>query len=211
MWQKQKLPSEWKVQKYTVFLRKFPLFLRQVVITLNCVGALSTMSSFTTACCGFVWGLIKVSRKYFQDCTTKSPWTKASHFLPTTRKITQFSEGKEPKPGDKIVYTAGAFDLFRILNNKNVGRKCRRRLLVTFCCILTLSTKAIARTSLTSWTDVGHLDFLEQVAKLGDYLIVGLHTDPVSMLESNRKCQHSVNLFMYRLLFFLCANNLALY
>ena len=71
--------------------------------------------------------VIKMSRNYFQDCTTKSPWTKASHFLPTTRKITQFSEGKEPKPGDKIVYTAGAFDLFRILNIKNVGREDRRR------------------------------------------------------------------------------------
>ena len=67
--------------------------------------------------------VIKMSRNYFQDCTTKSPWTKASHFLPTTRKITQFSEGKEPKPGDKIVYTAGAFDLFRILNIKNVYRE----------------------------------------------------------------------------------------
>ncbi len=51
----------------------------------------------------------------FQDSTTKSPWTKTSQFLPTTKKITQFSEGKEPKPGDKIVYVAGAFDLFRIL------------------------------------------------------------------------------------------------
>lgn len=29
----------------------------------------------------------------------------------------QFSEGKDPKPGDKIVYTAGAFDLFRILES----------------------------------------------------------------------------------------------
>lgn len=26
---------------------------------------------------------------------------------------------------------------------------------------------------------VGHLDFLEQAKKHGDYLIVGLHTDPV--------------------------------
>lgn len=26
---------------------------------------------------------------------------------------------------------------------------------------------------------MGHLDFLEKARKLGDYLIVGLHTDPV--------------------------------
>lgn len=68
-----------------------------------------------------------------------SPWTGSSQFLPTSRKIMQFSDGKSPNPGDKIVYVAGAFDLFHI----------------------------------------GHLDFLEKAKSLGDYLIVGLHTDPV--------------------------------
>ncbi|KAJ8317929.1 hypothetical protein KUTeg_003020 [Tegillarca granosa] len=43
-----------------------------------------------------------------------SPWTGVSQFLPTSNKIIQFSEGKEPKPGDRIVYVAGAFDLFHI-------------------------------------------------------------------------------------------------
>ncbi|XP_001988302.2 ethanolamine-phosphate cytidylyltransferase isoform X2 [Drosophila grimshawi] len=74
-----------------------------------------------------------------QDSTAKSPWTGCSQFLPTTQKIIQFSDGKSPNPGDKIVYVAGAFDLFH----------------------------------------VGHLDFLEKASKFGDYLIVGLHTDPV--------------------------------
>ncbi|XP_043662278.1 ethanolamine-phosphate cytidylyltransferase-like isoform X1 [Drosophila teissieri] len=74
-----------------------------------------------------------------QDSAAKSPWTGCSQFLPTTQKIIQFSDGKSPNPGDKIVYVAGAFDLFH----------------------------------------VGHLDFLEKAKKLGDYLIVGLHTDPV--------------------------------
>jgi len=68
-----------------------------------------------------------------------SPWTGVSQFLPTTQKIIQFSDGKESKPGDRIVYVAGAFDLFH----------------------------------------VGHLDFLEKARAEGDYLIVGLHTDPV--------------------------------
>lgn len=69
-----------------------------------------------------------------------SPWTGASQFLATTNKIIQFSNGREPKPNDKIVYTAGAFDLFH----------------------------------------VGHVDFLEKVKALGDYLIVGIHSDRVS-------------------------------
>ncbi|CAO1300742.1 unnamed protein product [Diamesa serratosioi] len=74
-----------------------------------------------------------------QDHAARSPWTGCCQFLPTTQKIIQFSDGKSPKPGDKIVYVAGAFDLFHI----------------------------------------GHLDFLEKAKELGDYLIVGLHTDPI--------------------------------
>ena len=32
-----------------------------------------------------------------QDHSARSPWTGLSQFLPTTQKIIQFSEGKEPK------------------------------------------------------------------------------------------------------------------
>lgn len=38
-----------------------------------------------------------------QDSAAKSPWTGCSQFLPTTQKIIQFSDGKSPKVGDKIV------------------------------------------------------------------------------------------------------------
>jgi len=41
-----------------------------------------------------------------------SPWTGVNQFLQTTNKILQFSSGKEPQPGDKVVYVTGAFDLF---------------------------------------------------------------------------------------------------
>lgn len=46
-----------------------------------------------------------------------SPWTGVSQFLQTSQKIIQFASGKEPKPGDTIIYVAGAFDLFRILRS----------------------------------------------------------------------------------------------
>ncbi|KAF7721339.1 Ethanolamine-phosphate cytidylyltransferase [Apophysomyces ossiformis] len=40
--------------------------------------------------------------------------TTISHFLPTSKRIVQFSEGREPKPTDKVVYVDGTFDLFHI-------------------------------------------------------------------------------------------------
>jgi len=85
----------------------------------------------------------KVSRQdsseMSSDSHARSPWTGVSQFLPTTQKILQFSNGRTPKSTDRVVYVAGAFDLFHI----------------------------------------GHLDFLEKAAVEGDFLIVGLHTDPV--------------------------------
>jgi len=78
-----------------------------------------------------------VVRRTSSDASTRSPYTGVSQFLPSSQKIVQFSDGLDPKPGDRIVYAAGAFDLFHI----------------------------------------GLLDFLEQAAKLGEYVIVGLHTD----------------------------------
>ena len=49
-----------------------------------------------------------------RDKTAHSPYTGISQFLATTQKIIQFAEGKEPKAGDRIVYVAGAFDLFHV-------------------------------------------------------------------------------------------------
>eukprot|EP01156_Anaeramoeba_ignava_P010296 Anaeramoba_ignava/a479298_55.p1 GENE.a479298_55~~a479298_55.p1 ORF type:complete len:310 (-),score=72.94 a479298_55:320-1249(-) len=68
-----------------------------------------------------------------------SPYTRVSQYLPTTRKIVQFSEGKSPKPNDKIVYIDGGFDLFH----------------------------------------VGHISTLKKAKALGDFLIVGVHTDEI--------------------------------
>ncbi|XP_020109808.1 ethanolamine-phosphate cytidylyltransferase-like [Ananas comosus] len=41
-----------------------------------------------------------------------SPKSQLSHFLPTSRRIVQFSNGKGPLPGARVVYIDGAFDLF---------------------------------------------------------------------------------------------------
>jgi len=48
----------------------------------------------------------------FMPPVTHSPWTGVSQFLQTTRKIRLFSDAREPPAGAKIVYTAGAFDVF---------------------------------------------------------------------------------------------------
>ena len=48
------------------------------------------------------------------DSSARSPWTGVSQFLPTTQKILQFSNKNEPKKTDKILYVAGAFDLFHV-------------------------------------------------------------------------------------------------
>lgn len=40
--------------------------------------------------------------------------TTISHCLPTSKRIVQFSEGREPKETDKVVYVDGTFDLFHI-------------------------------------------------------------------------------------------------
>ena len=48
------------------------------------------------------------------DSSTRNPYTGVSHFLPSSQKIVQFADGLDPEPGDKIIYAAGAFDLFHI-------------------------------------------------------------------------------------------------
>ncbi|CAL0312550.1 unnamed protein product [Lupinus luteus] len=66
--------------------------------------------------------------------------SKSSHmsqFLPTSRRIVQFSNGKDPGPNARIVYIDGAFDLFH----------------------------------------AGHVEILKKARKLGDFLLVGIHSD----------------------------------
>lgn len=126
-----------------------------------------------------------------------------SQFLQTSQKIIQFASGKEPQPGETVIYVAGAFDLFRILrrpvlchthmgqgrgplklwcrgtviSRENGGRTQECELLgvraTCLPCLLVLLNLCI---------DIGHVDFLEKVHKLADrpYVIAGLHFDQVS-------------------------------
>lgn len=79
----------------------------------------------------------------FSSNIKHNPEIKISHCLPTSKKIVQFSEGREPEPGDKVVYVDGTFDLFH----------------------------------------VGHIEFLKRAKSLGNYLLVGIHDDQVSILK----------------------------
>ena len=50
---------------------------------------------------------------FVRDCPqNRARKVGGSAFLPTTRRIVQFAEDRVPPPGARIVYIAGAFDLF---------------------------------------------------------------------------------------------------
>ncbi|KAH7288475.1 hypothetical protein KP509_31G027600 [Ceratopteris richardii] len=76
--------------------------------------------------------------------------TRISHFLPTSRRIVQFSNGKGPGPQARIIYMDGAFDLFH----------------------------------------AGHVEILHRARELGDFLLVGIHTDQT--VSSNRGPHHPI-------------------
>ncbi|GAB1297175.1 CTP:phosphoethanolamine cytidylyltransferase [Apodemus speciosus] len=109
----------------------------------------------------------------------QSPWTGVSQFLQTSQKIIQFASGKEPQPGETVIYVAGAFDLFRIL--------CRPRVVHR---VGPLDSKApglswvvvgadFVRENGKGSLNIGHVDFLQEVHKLAKrpYVIAGLHFD----------------------------------
>lgn len=80
----------------------------------------------------------KAKVENFAGSNPKSPYTSGvSHFLTTSMRVLQFSNAKEPQPGDRIVYVDGDFDLYHL----------------------------------------GHIEFLKEAKKLGDYLLVGVHDD----------------------------------
>ena len=82
--------------------------------------------------------LKKAKVETFAGNNPKSPYTAGvSHFLTTSKRVLQFSNSKEPQPGDRVIYVDGGFDLYHL----------------------------------------GHIEFLKEAKKLGDYLLVGVHDD----------------------------------
>ncbi|KAF6167305.1 hypothetical protein GIB67_043166 [Kingdonia uniflora] len=80
----------------------------------------------------------------------KSGGCQISHFLPTSRRIVQFSNGKAPGPNARVVYIDGAFDLFH----------------------------------------AGHVEILKSARQLGDFLLVGIHTDET--VSEHRGTHHPI-------------------
>ncbi|PKU74621.1 ethanolamine-phosphate cytidylyltransferase [Dendrobium catenatum] len=76
--------------------------------------------------------------------------TRISHFLPTSRRIVQFSNGKSPDPNARIIYIDGAFDLFH----------------------------------------AGHVEILRLAKALGDFLLVGIHTDQTDRSSGSNRGAH---------------------
>ncbi|KAI9249653.1 hypothetical protein BY458DRAFT_590402 [Sporodiniella umbellata] len=63
--------------------------------------------------------MLLMTRNHHRDIDPKevepfsAPKARVSHFLPTSKRIVQFSnKGAEPKPTDRVVYVDGTFDLF---------------------------------------------------------------------------------------------------
>ncbi|KAJ2848773.1 choline phosphate cytidylyltransferase, partial [Coemansia erecta] len=49
---------------------------------------------------------------FSQGAKAAGVMTGIAHYLSTSKKIIQFSSGRDPLPGDRVVYVDGAFDLF---------------------------------------------------------------------------------------------------
>ncbi|WIA32122.1 hypothetical protein OEZ86_002973 [Tetradesmus obliquus] len=101
-----------------------------------------------------------------------------SRFLPTSRRLVQFSEGKFAPEGATIVYIDGAFDVFHVGHVEILEVRGRRQT----CYFLFASSQLgvmgmIWPCSGCDFCHVGHVEILELAKQQGDFLLVGLHTD----------------------------------
>lgn len=100
------------------------------------------------------------SNKAMVNCCQKS------QFLPTSRRIVQFSNGKAPGPNSRVVYIDGAFDLFHAGHVE-----------IFHYIFVKLPWHAYLKGTqdhiLTYWC----LQILKSARKLGDFLLVGVYSD----------------------------------
>ncbi|KAL2250946.1 UNVERIFIED_CONTAM: Ethanolamine-phosphate cytidylyltransferase [Sesamum indicum] len=93
-----------------------------------------------------------------------------SHFLPTSRRIVQFSNGKGPGPNSRVVYIDGAFDLFHAGHVEGPGPNSR----------------VVYIDGVFDLFHAGHVEILKRARQLGDFLLVGIYADQtVSELRGN--------------------------
>ncbi len=95
----------------------------------------------------YIATLAEARKKSTEDADEESK-VRAVKFLATSRRLRQFSNTREPKPTDKIVYVAGSFDIFHC----------------------------------------GDVEFLEKAKKMGDFLMVGIYDDKVSVFCAPCRC-----------------------
>jgi len=72
---------------------------------------------------------VKQMRLLGDDVSVGAPEFPKSQFLATTRRIIHFSNRNEPKPGDRIIYIDGSFDL---LHNGHIERLAKAKLMGDF-------------------------------------------------------------------------------
>ncbi|KAG6741044.1 hypothetical protein POTOM_056528 [Populus tomentosa] len=146
-----------------------------------------------------------------------------SQFLPTSRRIVQFSNGKGPGPNARVVYIDGAFDLFHaghvelsafqhgtvakanMIGSELILFKCASSRMVCQTCSTDLMSlwlsgeAALSDSLIVLWCDwlafgfqyseslVGYPSrcmmhpsiILRSARQLGDFLLVGIHTDQI--------------------------------
>lgn len=100
-----------------------------------------------------------------------SPYTGVSKFVPTTRKIVEFSANRRDPKVRRLAVVISALTL---------GSPAKRWSTLTVASICSVCTCARLATH-TSCVDVGHIDILKLAKDQGGYLIVGVYDDKVRM------------------------------
>lgn len=103
-----------------------------------------------------------------------------STFLPTSRRIVQFSEDRAPKPTDKVVYVSGSWDLFNAGHISVRPPPCPSAALLPRFVGADAIGHVVAGLRCPRACGCGcapRLQFLEKARALGDFLLVGINDD----------------------------------